>query len=124
MGRSPLGAAARTLSVTVKVSQNEKELLRGLGFKTPGLAARQALDLLIAQRLGDEQVGASGGQVAVDPDVAALERVVPRVPAHVTTPCRIHRSYEVVKTWTEFGTKWETKVCGDCGYETSDQVHR
>lgn len=108
--------------MTVKVSQHEKDLLRDLGFRTPGLAARRALDMLIAQRL--DQGAEPVAPAVVDEDLAALERVAPRRPPEVTTPCRIHRAYEVVKEWTEFGTRWETKVCGDCGYETSDQVHR
>jgi hypothetical protein len=113
-----MGDAAKTLSVTVKVSPNEKALLRGWGYKTPGLAARQGLDMLIAQKLAGTEPAP-----AADPDVAALERVLPRVPAEVTTPCRIHRGYEVTKEWTEFGNRWQTKVCRDCGYERSDQVH-
>jgi hypothetical protein len=117
MGRSPLGDAAKTKSVTVKVSEHEKALLRSWGYKTPGLAARQGLDLLIAQRQAGTEPAAP-----VDPDVAALERVIPRVPTEITTPCRVHRAYEVTKEWYEFGNKWQTKVCGDCGYENTQQV--
>lgn len=119
MGRSPLGDAAKTKSVTVKVSENEKALLKGWGYKTPGLAARQGLDMLIAQKLA----GTTPAAAPVDPDLAAIERVVRRLPAEVTTPCRIHRAYEVTKEWSEFGNRWQTKVCADCGYENTQQVH-
>ena len=103
MGRPSLGHDARTVPVTVKVTQREALALRTLGG-SPARGLRRLIDQAIATRT---RHGAAG----VPPD-----GVPATVPRSISNTCRIHRQWTEPVEYLQNGHKTISKTCLDCGY--------
>lgn len=90
MPRPSMGRSARTVPVTVKVSEDEAQSLR-LAYGSPAKGLRALLD-----------------QNLIAPARAPKARPGGR--------CRIHRNWSEPDERTDRGTRTITKTCLDCGY--------
>lgn len=99
MGRPSLGHDARTVPVTVKVTQREALALRTLGG-SPARGLRRLIDQAIATRTRHE----------------TPSRAAQPVPDVIRGGCRIHKNWSEPTEVLDRGHKTITKVCLDCGH--------
>lgn len=90
MPRPSMGRSARTVPVTVKVSQDEAQALR-IAHGSPAKGLRALLDQNLTAPARVPQ-GRPGGR------------------------CRIHRNWSEPTERVDRGTRTITKTCQDCGY--------
>jgi len=102
VGRPSLGHDARTVPVTVKVTQREALALRDLGG-SPAKGLRRLIDQSNGPARRHEPAG-------VPPD--GVPSTVPRS----SSTCRIHRRWTEPIEHRDNGLVLSTKTCLDCGY--------
>jgi hypothetical protein len=117
MGRPSLGQQAKTIRVTTKISAREKAALEA-AHGTVYLGLRAALDAYLVQPQRKKKPKAP-----VVPAEPVQQVPEPVAPAAGVVPCRIHRSYRVVRRWVDRGQEWTLKRCEDCGTEVTVLDH-
>lgn len=90
MPRPSMGRSARTVAVTVKISQDEQQALR-LAYGSPAKGLRHLLDQ----------------------NMIAPARPTP---GRKSGRCRIHRNWGEPTEVIDRGSRTISKICQDCGY--------
>lgn len=103
MGRPSLGHDARTVPVTVKVTQREALALRTLGG-SPARGLRRLIDQSIATPTRHEAAGVPGRST---PEPMQSRHGV---------KCRIHKRWSEPKEHRGNGLVVSSKTCLDCGH--------
>jgi hypothetical protein len=128
MGRPSLGQAGRTVTASTKISKIEEAALIAR-HGTVHSAMRHALDFYMTAGVKAIDGAPSDWDDTVrrpnhepDPaDVAHAAKYAHLDEAEVA-PCRIHKSWVLVKEWMDAGQRYELKQCMDCGYQSQGKA--